>query len=134
MSSLDMDGPFDLTKKEVERVIRETFSGNYAIGHMTKENRFVVKYVGRGDSGVRDALLKEVPRENGEKPGFMARLFRDAPQELKFKFSYAADAEAAYSKQCRNYHGFGGSEKLRNEDHPKPPLSSSAKCEVCGRR
>ena len=63
----------------------------------------------------------------------MARLLGDAPPGLQFKFSYAADAEAAYSKQCRDYHGSGGSEKPRNEDHPKPPSGSSAKCEACGR-
>ena len=64
----------------------------------------------------------------------MARLLGDAPPDLKFKFSYSADAGAAYSKQCRNYHEFGvDNNKLRNEAHPTPPPGKKAKCEVCGK-
>ena len=44
----------------------------------------------------------------------------------RFAFSYARSAEAAFEKECRNYHDFGGSDGLDNEGHPVSTPGSSA--------
>jgi hypothetical protein len=37
----------------------------------------------------------------------------------RFKFSYAASKTAAFEKECKNYHNFGGPQgKLDNNAHP----------------
>lgn len=132
MKSLDMDGPFALSRSEVARVIRESLPGNFAFGVRGRNGGFIVQYVGRGDRSVRDALVERLPRERPA-PGLLARLFGKTGESRSFKFSYAVDAEAAYAKHCRTYHSFGGSEKLSNDRHPVAPAGSQAKCEVCGR-
>jgi hypothetical protein len=133
-SRLDMDGPFDLTRKEVERIVLEARAGNFAVGHISSSKKFVVRSVGRGDTDVRDALLRHAAGKNGSKPGLLGRMFGNGDTgPTKFKFSYAADANAAYAKECRNYHDFGASEKLRNTAHPKPPAGNPGPCQICGR-
>jgi hypothetical protein len=39
----------------------------------------------------------------------------------RFAFSYAADATAAFEKECRNYDDFGGSNQLDNDGPPAEP-------------
>ena len=46
----------------------------------------------------------------------------------RFAFSYARSAEAAFEKECRNYHDFGGSDSLDNEAHPVSTPGSSGEC------
>jgi hypothetical protein len=38
-----------------------------------------------------------------------------------FAYSYAASAEAAFEKECRNYDAFGGSVGLDNSTRPVSP-------------
>ena len=45
-------------------------------------------------------------------------------------YSYAASAEAAFEKECRNYHDFGASHGLDNQVHPVPTPGSSGDCLV----
>jgi hypothetical protein len=45
-----------------------------------------------------------------------------------FAYSYAPSAEAAFEKECRNYHDFGGSDGLDNEAHPVSAPGSSGEC------
>jgi hypothetical protein len=39
--------------------------------------------------------------------------------------------KAAFEKECKNYHDFGGSEKLDNKQHPERPDGTNWECPVC---
>lgn len=129
MASLDMDGPFLLDKDLILDTIAAS-PGNFALGRLTPNKRFAVAYVGRSDSNLQDALLTAIQRGLGQ-PGLLARLFGRQKKLNAFKFSYAADQEAAFTKECRNFHNFGGADKLANKAHPKPPNGSNAACPYC---
>ncbi len=131
MPSLDMDGPYALDTDEVARIVSRNGPGNFALGRLNKDKRFVVEYVGRDDMNVRDALIGAAGKVP-ERPGLMGRLLGKDEGPAVFKFSYAQDAEAAYGKHCRTYHGFNSSNQLDNRGHPKPPPGRPAKCPVCG--
>lgn len=131
MAKLDMDGPYALTQQEVNRVVSQPLPGCFALGRMTKENRFLVRYVGRDDKDLRQALMRCTGGNKGQ-PGFFGRLMGDQPGNDTFKFSYAQDARAAYDKQCRAYHNFNKQGSLYNGGHPKPPANMRMTCPVCG--
>lgn len=114
MPSLGMEGPYTLTSEEIDRVVTKTSAGNYALGYTKDDGTFIVQYVGRSDSDVNQELK--------------ARL---TDKYKKFKYSYATSPKAAFEKECRNYHDFGGSEKLDNEIHPGRPADTNWKCPVC---
>ena len=115
MASLGMSGPYTLSVRKINEMVTKKSPGNYALGY-SKDRTFYVKYVGRSDDNVNSRL-------------------QDWVGEYKeFKFSYASSAKAAYEKECRNYHDFGGPEgDLDNETHPAKPSGSHWRCPVCGR-
>jgi hypothetical protein len=129
MASLDMDGPFELEVKTIQGKVAGS-PGNFALGTLTPNKRFAVRLVGRSDSNLQQTLLQALKRGSGQ-PGFFARLFSGKKPINAFKFSHAMDAEAAYSKECRNFHNFGGLEKLANTNHPKPPQGGNDPCSFC---
>ena len=131
MANLDMDGPFDLDKRVVQASVTQPLPGTFAIGHKDKAGRFQVQYVGRDDQNLAQALLTAVNRGVG-KPGLFGRMLGGKPVANAFKFSYASTAQAAYEKQCRNYHAFGEARSLENREHPAPPPGSGFKCPICG--
>jgi hypothetical protein len=131
VAKLDMDGPFDLTRQAVQASVTQTMPGTFAIGHKDKAGRFQVQFVGRDDANLGAALMQAVARGIG-RPGMMTRLFGSKPAANAFKFSYATSAQAAYEKQCRNFHNFGETRSLENPGHPAPPAGSGLKCPVCG--
>lgn len=117
MASLDMNGPFVLTKEEIEKQIPEKVIGNYAFGYTNSENnKFVVKYVGRADGEpLRDRI------KHGIKDGYK-----------EFKFSIAKNAKEAYEKECKNWHDFGGAlNQLDNRIHPDKPDGTDYECPYC---
>jgi hypothetical protein len=130
MRSLDMDGPFRLTKEEINRRVKEPLPGNFALGRMTKDNRFLVRFVGRDDVDIRRALLGSLGA--ADQPGFMSRLMGAEPGDDYFKFSLAQNADAAFSKHCRQYHNFNKNGNLRNKRHPRSPGNERHACPVCG--
>lgn len=132
MRSLDMDGPFPLTRAEIERVVVEPLPGNFALGRMTKDKRFQVRFVGRDDTSVRDALLNNL--NGGGGGGLLKRMLGGGGEASDcFKFSYSQDGVAAYQKHCRTYHGFNKQGSLENRTHPKPPPGAKGlKCPICG--
>lgn len=129
MASLDMDGPFALERKVIQNTVGDN-PGNFALGTMSDKKRFAVRLVGRSDGNLQQTLLKELKQGSGQ-PGFFARVFGGKKRINAFKFSLAQDAEAAFSKECRNFHNFGGSDKLANKEHPKAPPGVKATCEHC---
>ena len=115
MASLDMQGPYDFSSSEIDRVVTKTSPGNYGLGSSSEDRKtFYVRYVGRSDSNVNQELEARLTLRYAE-----------------FKFSYATSARLAFEKECRNYHDFGGSEELDNKVHPARPANSDWKCPVC---
>lgn len=112
MASLNMNGFYDLTDKEIDKQVTKTSAGNYALGHVDN-NKFIVEYVGRSDNNLNERLKKWVGSYE------------------KFKYSYASSPKSAFEKECENYHDFGEVEKLDNDIHPDRPDDSSWKCPVC---
>ena len=115
MPSLNMEGPYDFDSETIDKEVTKTQAGNYALGKMKEDGRtFIVKYVGRSDSDVKKELKARLP----------------GTKYKKFKYSYATSPKAAFEKECRNYHDFGGKEKLDNERHPDRPANTNWKCPV----
>jgi hypothetical protein len=139
MGSLEMDGSYPLDDDAIDEVVRRTSAGNYALGYMDG-GTFAVFYIGRSDSDVRRSLHEWVGTESryaryaaptraawGSRP--RGHLPHGAPTlshvgndvesgYTRFAFSYARSADAAFEKECRNYHDFGGSHGLDNEGEP----------------
>ena len=113
MASLEMEGSYPFTSSEIDRVVTKTSPGNYALGY-TEKDSFIVRYVGRSDTDVKKELK--------------ARL--DSKYK-RFKYSYATSPKAAFEKECRNYHDFGGKKDLDNDIHPSRPADTDWKCPVC---
>jgi hypothetical protein len=114
MPSLDMEGPYALTKAKIDEAVTPTSAGNYALGYTNDKGTFIVEYVGRSDSDVNAELKSKV-----------------GTKYKQFKFSYATSPKAAFEKECRNYHDFGGKDKLDNDIHPARPAGTDWKCPVC---
>jgi hypothetical protein len=140
MGSLEMKGCYPLSHETIDQMVTRTSPGNYALGYMDGTT-FMVFYVGRSDSDVKRRLHEWV--------GAPSRYERYAPfakaaygslhrgplpvgipaldrvgigvdsSYTRFAYSYARSAEAAFEKECRNYHDFGGSDALDNEADPK---------------
>jgi len=108
ITRLDISGPFDFNKKNVEQIRSET--GNYALGHMTDEKKFRPDYVGRSDFDLQDELFTRLKTHGHHK---------------KFKYSYAKTRKEAFEKECKNFHEFEPSE---NENHPDRPDGTGFKC------
>lgn len=115
MASLNMKGSYELTTERIDEVVTKTSAGNYALGYRS-DGTFILCYVGRSDDDVKERLKSWVGKTKKYK-GFM--------------FSYATSPKAAFEKECKNYHDFGGSEKLDNEKHPERPYLSKWKCPEC---
>ena len=115
MASLEMQGSYELTRTKVDAIVTRTSPGNYALGYVNDENVFIVQYVGRADSDVASRIKQHV----GER-------------YKRFKFSYASSPKAAFEKECRNYHDFGGCQSLDNKIHPDRPAGTYWKCPYCG--
>ena len=116
MTSLNMNGLYDLTKQKIENTITKKSAGNYALGYLNDKDVFIVLYVGRSDSDLKERLLSWVEKQSKYK---------------KFKYSYADSAKEAFLKECTNFHDFGGTEKLNNEIHPDRPKNLDWKCPKC---
>ena len=113
MTTLNMNGPFDLDEVSIDSEVTETSAGNYALGKQSEKGGLVVSYVGRSDSDVNLRL----------------RYWASNSKHAMFKFSYASSPKEAYEKECKNYHDFNPSD---NDIHPDKPDDSNLTCPVCG--
>ena len=113
MASLNMNGPYPLTKEDIDNRIPVGSIGNYAYGYTNKENVFIVQYVGRSDSDLND------------------RAKHGIGQYKEYKYSIARTIKEAFEKECRNYHDFGENAKLDNDIHPDKPDGTSYECPYC---
>ena len=98
-------GPFDFDVKTIEANVEGGRKGNFALGYVKQPTGgFVVKYVGRSDTDVKEDLLYNLPKSS---------------KRQKFKFDYAETDKQAFDKECKNYHDFR--KQLENEIHPRRP-------------
>ncbi len=112
MATLDMKGTYLLNDSEIDKRIKKTSPGNYALGRLD-DNTFIVNYVGRSDNDLNNSLKEWVKKYK------------------RFKFRYAKSPNSAYEKECKNYHDFVENDVLDNDIHPQKPEDSSVKCPVC---
>ena len=139
MRSLDMNGSYPLSNEAIDKVLTQRSPGNYALGYMDGTT-FVVFYVGRSDSDVRQRLHDWVGSPSrydryapAGKAAWSSR--RRGPMPLDrpalggvggnvdssythFAYSYAASSESAFETECRNYDDFGRTGELDNEAYP----------------
>jgi hypothetical protein len=112
MASLGMNGPYNLNNGAIEANVTKKSPGNYALGRKNEEGTFLVAYVGRSDSDVRERLKSWIGKTT--KP--------------LFKFCYSTSAKTAFEKECENYHDFNPPE---NDVHPDRPDGSNWECPRC---
>jgi hypothetical protein len=140
MQSLGMAGPFPLDREGVEEeCLGPKAPGNYALGYMDGDG-FVVFYVGRSDSDLRNELWDHVDLPSGigrwagsrraawdSRPGKLMPLSRprlggvgSGPPSsyTHFAYCYAPSAADAFERECRNYRDFGGCRELDNAAAP----------------
>ena len=122
MATLNMKGPYSFNSDEINRVVAEGTIGNYALGRTNTDGAFNVLYVGRSVD-VRKRLHEHLTSATD-----------DWSEVTQFTFSTASNEVEAYKKECQNWHDFGESNLLHdNEYHPtKPDGQTELKCPVCG--
>jgi hypothetical protein len=113
MASLEMKGPYTLDNATIDKFVEVDSIGNYALGYEDDDGKFIVEYVGRSDEDLNGRLKQWVGKHK------------------QFKFSNATSGKAAFEKECKNYHDFGGSKKLGNDIHPDRPEGEKWKCPYC---
>ena len=122
MPTLNMGISYELTYEEIEKYILDGMIGNYAFGYLNEKGIFIVRYVGRSDTDLKERI----------KHGITDMQSHPSYRYERFKFSYALSIIEAYEKECQNYHDFGGDEKkLINNVHPAKPEGYTGKCPIC---
>lgn len=114
MAKLDMDGPFDLKDGIIDRKVTAKAVGNFALGFVNDNGKFVVKVVGRSDGDLQGDLKSARRRYAG---GLLSKILGRNSLD-KFKFSIAGTAESAFQIERRAFKSFGGPEKLLNKQPP----------------
>jgi hypothetical protein len=152
LGSLQMSGSYPLTEEAIDDALTQAAPGNYALGYMDG-GTFVVSYVGRSDSDLKQRLHEWVGAPSlferygpSTKAPWCVRPRAglsplDAPMlgrvgscadtsYTRFAYSYAPSAEAAFAKECRNFDDFGGSAGLDNRARPVPPGGMGGRSEA----
>jgi hypothetical protein len=109
MLDLQMEGPWPLTPKAIDRVITRKSPGNFALGK-TMHGGFIVHYLGRSSVDLNAELKKHVGKHE------------------QFKASFAASAKRAFERDCVLWHFVSPSE---NPHHPSRPNRSRWTCPCC---
>ena len=116
MASLEMHASYPLDASVINRLVARNSPGNYALGRLTDDqSTFLVSFVGRADNDLRKPLL----------------FWSGEGSFSHFKFSYASSVREAFEKECKNFHDFGGTEKLQNTNHPSRPPGRRWQCPRC---
>ncbi|MHC4933778.1 MAG: hypothetical protein ACYTGV_16485 [Planctomycetota bacterium] len=139
MRHLGMTGSYPLGDQAIAAELTRTSPGNYALGYLEDE-RFVVFYVGRSDTDVKERLRDwvGVPSQYerygpAARAAWSTRPRRSTPlgtpalgrvgcagttSYTHFAFSYASSPETALDKELQNYEDFGGRGELDNAQPP----------------
>jgi hypothetical protein len=121
MNKLPYDVFHDFTSDGIDHAVTEARSGNYVLGNTALYNGakvFLVKYVGRSDTDIRNKLKNHL---NDIRFGKIK----------KFAFQYADSTDEAFERECVDYHKYGESQELMNGGHPGKPHGSYRKCPIC---
>ena len=119
MPSLEMGNiMYEMNKDVIETVLKDGLIGNYALGNKSVNGSFVVHYVGRSDTDLKQRLLQHLTDNN--------------PYPF-FKFYVAESVKEAYLKECKNFHDFGAEKYLDNKVHPAKPEGLKISCPYCGK-
>lgn len=110
------NGPYMYRKITMNVKVLPNRIGNYMLGYIAEDGKFVPKYVGRSDHDLQGRLIKHIT---------------DGEEYETFVFKYARTVKEAYETECRNYHNF--KEQLVNERHPDRPDYFDYDCPVCGK-
>ncbi|MBE9566092.1 MAG: hypothetical protein IMF16_05030 [Proteobacteria bacterium] len=114
MASTGLFGPFSLTDEQINAHVG-TAIGAYALGPVdTSDGKFIVSYVGRSDHNLNKRLHDWIGSYS------------------QFKYGHFKTKKAAFEKECRMYHDFGGKNRLDNKAHPDRPAGTSYPCPVPG--
>jgi hypothetical protein len=108
-------GPYGLTSANINGALRYTAPGAYALGYLNQQNTFVVQYVGRSDDDLNGRLQQHA----------------GLGKYSAFKADYTVSAQAAFERECRMFHDFGGDRLLDNKVHPARPAGRMFKCPAC---
>ena len=113
MADTGLYGPYALTTEQTNAHVGHGI-GAYALGKLdTAVNTFYVYYVGRSDDDLNGRLHKWVRHYT------------------HFQYGFLDTVRAAFDKECRLYHDFGG-KNLANKVHPARPPSADWPCPVVG--
>ncbi len=111
MAFSGLDGEYPLTESGIDTNVSRTSAGAYALGR-TKDEKFLISYVGRSDDDVN------------------ARLKKHVGDYAKFKYGYFSSPKAAFEKECNLYHDF---EPPDNKIHPARPDNTNWICPRCSK-
>ncbi len=111
MASSGLDGEYPLTESGIDTNVSRTSAGAYALGR-TKDEKYLISYVGRSDDDVN------------------ARLKQHVNDYDRFKYGYFSSAKAAFEKECNLYHDFT---PFDNKIHPARPNNSNWSCPRCSK-
>lgn len=112
MARTGLFGPFSLDRVSVDQYVGNNI-GAFALGHTNDRGEFVARYVGRSDTDVNQQLKSWIGRYQ------------------QFQYRHFLSARAAFEKECRLFHHFGGTERLDNSGHPARPVASDWTCPHC---
>ena len=115
MPSLNMQGPFLFTSEDIDRQVNIPSVGVFALGYLQGID-FVVIYIGRAEEDLRSTIKTWLGKDEKYK---------------MFKYCYTVSPHAAYERQCKNYHEFGGQKQLHNMSHPAPAEGTEWSCPFC---
>lgn len=118
MAKLDMDGPFDLKDAVIDQKVTGDLIGNFALGFVNDNGKFVVKVVGRSDGDLNQEIKSARRRYSG---GLLSKMMGKSRNLDKFKFSIADNAQSAFQVEQRAFENFGGEKNLLNKKLPSPP-------------
>ena len=114
MNSLGMGlTAFALTSDTVRAIVTKTSPGCYVLGRSGSDGKFLLRYVGRADTDVREGLLELVGKPSWESPCF--------------KIQYTKTAKDAFQIECTIYHEFRPPE---NASHPASSHDSGWTCPI----
>ena len=114
MPNLNMRGPFELTNESIDKNVKDSTHGNYALGKQNEKGGLTVLYVGRADNGLKRRLKEHV-----------------AESYTHFKYSNCSTEREAFNEECRNWHEWGEDKKLDNKIHPRRPDGKTYPCRYC---
>ncbi len=111
--AVDYKGPYVLDREVVTEKVPEE-KGNYLF--LRKEtDSYTVGYVGRSEKNLRQEILQQMGTYR-------------ANHCTHFVYALANTVRETFETECREYHKYGGKEKLNNRYHPDQPAGHNYPC------